>query len=116
MRGPSCAFVPKKEVDAISSNLKSLGMNATTKEIISTVTLMQSYNYKNYKPKDFRDRLFISKLKDNIESQRKLREKEMTKSELDNIEGIGKTKRENLLKHFGTIAVSTVCAVLSAFR
>ena len=38
-----------------------------------------------------------------IEYHRKLREKEMTKSELDNIEGIGKTKRENLLKHFGTI-------------
>lgn len=76
MRGPSCAFVPKKEVDTISSSLKTLGVNATTKEIISTVTLMQSYNHKNYKPKDFRDRLFISKLKDNIESQRKLREKE----------------------------------------
>lgn len=27
----------------------------------------------------------------------------MTKSELDDIEGIGKAKREALLKHFGTI-------------
>lgn len=38
-----------------------------------------------------------------IEYHRKLREKEMTKSELDDIEGIGKTKREALLKEFGTI-------------
>lgn len=38
-----------------------------------------------------------------IEYHRKLREKGMTKSELDDIEGIGKAKREALLKHFGTI-------------
>ena len=38
-----------------------------------------------------------------IEYHRKLREKEMVKSELDTIEGIGKVKREALLKHFGTI-------------
>ena len=38
-----------------------------------------------------------------IEYHRKLREKEMTKSELDDIEGIGKAKREALLKEFGTI-------------
>ena len=38
-----------------------------------------------------------------IEYHRKLREKEMTKSELDDIEGIGKVKREALLKEFGTI-------------
>ena len=38
-----------------------------------------------------------------IEYHRKLREKEMTKSELDEIEGIGKVKREALLKEFGTI-------------
>ena len=38
-----------------------------------------------------------------IEYHRKLREQAMTKSELDNIEGIGKAKREFLLKHFGTI-------------
>jgi len=38
-----------------------------------------------------------------IEYHRKLREAAMTKSELDDMEGIGKTKREALLKHFGTI-------------
>ena len=38
-----------------------------------------------------------------IEYHRKLREKGMTKSELDDIEGIGKVKREALLKKFGTI-------------
>ncbi len=38
-----------------------------------------------------------------IEYHRKLREKAMTKSELDDIEGIGKAKREALLKEFGTI-------------
>ena len=38
-----------------------------------------------------------------IEYHRKLREKGMTKSELDEINGIGKAKREALLKEFGTI-------------
>ena len=38
-----------------------------------------------------------------IEYHRKLREKAMTKSELDDIEGIGKAKREALLKTFGTV-------------
>ncbi|MBP3463118.1 MAG: excinuclease ABC subunit UvrC [Clostridia bacterium] len=38
-----------------------------------------------------------------IEYHRKLREQAMTKSELDDIEGIGKVKREALLKKFGTI-------------
>ncbi len=38
-----------------------------------------------------------------IEYHRKLREKGMTKSELDEIDGIGKAKREALLKEFGTI-------------
>ncbi len=38
-----------------------------------------------------------------IEYHRKLREQAMTKSELDDIEGIGKAKREALLKEFGTI-------------
>ncbi len=38
-----------------------------------------------------------------IEYHRKLREKEMTKSELDEIDGIGENKRQALLKHFGTI-------------
>lgn len=38
-----------------------------------------------------------------IEYHRKLREQAMTKSELDDIEGIGKAKREALLKKFGTI-------------
>lgn len=38
-----------------------------------------------------------------IEYHRKLREQAMTKSELDDIEGVGKAKREALLKEFGTI-------------
>jgi excinuclease ABC subunit C len=38
-----------------------------------------------------------------IEYHRKLREQEMVKSELDEIEGIGEAKRQALLKHFGTI-------------
>lgn len=38
-----------------------------------------------------------------IEYHRKLREKEMTKSELDDIEGIGEKRRLELLKKFGTI-------------
>ena len=51
---------------------------------------------------------FITNLQDEvhntaIEYHRKLREAAMTKSELDDMEGIGKTKREALLKHFGTI-------------
>ncbi len=51
---------------------------------------------------------FITNLQDEvhktaIEYHRKLRDKEMTKSKLDYIEGIGDKKREALLKHFGTI-------------
>ena len=38
-----------------------------------------------------------------IEYHRKLREQGMTKSALDDIKGIGKTKREALINHFGTI-------------
>ena len=38
-----------------------------------------------------------------IEYHRKLREKGMTKSMLDDIEGIGKVKRDALIKHFGSI-------------
>ncbi len=38
-----------------------------------------------------------------IEYHRKLREKEMTKSGLDDIKGIGKAKREALLRKFGTV-------------
>lgn len=52
--------------------------------------------------------LFITNLQNEvhntaIEYHRKLREQAMTKSELDDIEGIGKAKREALLKEFGTI-------------
>ena len=38
-----------------------------------------------------------------IEYHRKLREKEMTKSKLDGIEGIGEVKKQELLKKFGSI-------------
>ena len=38
-----------------------------------------------------------------IEYHRKLRDKEMTKSQLDEIEGIGEVKKQELLKKFGSI-------------
>ena len=38
-----------------------------------------------------------------IEYHRKLRDKNITKSILDDIEGIGKVKKQKLLKHFGSI-------------
>lgn len=38
-----------------------------------------------------------------IEYHRKLRDKAITKSVLDDIEGIGKVKKQELLKHFGSI-------------
>ena len=38
-----------------------------------------------------------------ITYHRKLRDKEITKSELDNIKGIGKAKKQALLKHFGSV-------------
>lgn len=52
--------------------------------------------------------LFITNLQNEVHNtaiqyHRKLREKEMTKSELDEIEGIGKVKRQALLKQFGSI-------------
>lgn len=39
-----------------------------------------------------------------ITYHRKVREKEITKSELDNIAGIGEVKKKALLKHFGSVA------------
>ena len=50
----------------------------------------------------------ITKFQDKVHDtaityHRKLRDKEMTKSELDNIEGIGEVKKKALLKHFGSI-------------
>ena len=52
--------------------------------------------------------LFITNLQDEvhntaIEYHRKLRDKEMTKSALDYIEGIGEKKRQMLLKKFGSV-------------
>ena len=52
--------------------------------------------------------LFITNLQDEvhntaIEYHRKLRDKEMTKSKLDYIEGIGDKKRTLLLKKFGSV-------------
>ena len=50
----------------------------------------------------------ITKFQDTVHDtaityHRKLRDKEMTKSELDDIEGIGEVKKKALLKHFGSI-------------
>ena len=50
----------------------------------------------------------ITKFQDTVHDtaityHRKLRDKEMTKSELDDIEGIGKIKKKALLKRFGSI-------------
>lgn len=38
-----------------------------------------------------------------ISYHRKLREKSVTKSELDDIKGIGEVKKKELLKHFGSV-------------
>ena len=38
-----------------------------------------------------------------ITYHRKIRDKEITKSKLDDIEGIGKVKKQELLKEFGSI-------------
>ena len=51
---------------------------------------------------------FITNLQDEvhntaIEYHRKIREKEMTKSKLDYIDGIGEKKRTELLKTFGSV-------------
>ena len=51
---------------------------------------------------------FITNLQDEvhntaIEYHRKIRDKEMTKSKLDYIEGIGEKKRTELLKKFGSV-------------
>ena len=51
---------------------------------------------------------FITNLQDEvhntaIEYHRKIRDKEMTKSKLDYIEGIGEKKRTALLKKFGSV-------------
>ena len=46
-----------------------------------------------------------------IEYHRKLREKGMTKSMLDDIEGIGKVKRDALIKHFGSISAIKEAAI-----
>ena len=51
---------------------------------------------------------FVTRMQDEvhnvaIEYNRKLREQEATKSKLDNIPGIGKKKKQELLKKFGSI-------------
>lgn len=38
-----------------------------------------------------------------IEYNRKLREQEATKSKLDDIPGVGEKKKQELLKHFGSV-------------
>ena len=38
-----------------------------------------------------------------ISYHRKLRDKDITKSALDDIKGIGETKKKELLKHFGSV-------------
>ena len=50
----------------------------------------------------------ITKFQDTVHDtaityHRKLRDKEMVKSELDEIEGIGEVKKKELLKHFGSV-------------
>ncbi len=50
----------------------------------------------------------ITKFQDTVHDtaityHRKLRDKEITKSELDQIEGIGEVKKKELLKHFGSV-------------
>ncbi len=50
----------------------------------------------------------ITKFQDTVHDtaityHRKLRDKEMVKSELDNIKGIGEVKKKELLKHFGSV-------------
>ena len=50
----------------------------------------------------------ITKFQDTVHDtaityHRKLRDKDITKSELDNITGIGKVKKQELLKKFGSV-------------
>ena len=50
----------------------------------------------------------ITKFQDTVHDtaityHRKLRDKQVTKSELDNIKGIGEAKKKELLKHFGSV-------------
>ncbi len=50
----------------------------------------------------------ITKFQDTVHDtaityHRKLRDKAITKSELDNINGIGEVKKKELLKHFGSV-------------
>ena len=50
----------------------------------------------------------ITKFQDTVHDtaityHRKLRDKEMVKSELDDVEGIGEVKKKELLKHFGSV-------------
>ena len=52
--------------------------------------------------------LLITKFQDTVHDtaityHRKLRDKEITKSELDEIKGIGEVKKKALLKHFGSV-------------
>ena len=53
--------------------------------------------------------LLITRFQDTVHDtaisyHRKLREKSLTKSELDDIKGIGKVKKQALLKRFGSVA------------
>ena len=53
-------------------------------------------------------KLLITRFQDTVHDtaisyHRKLRDKDITKSELDDIQGIGKVKKQALLKHFGSV-------------
>ena len=115
------AEMEKEQVKGLISNMShQLKTPLTSMYVINDVLLSdkkiddskkQEFLIKNRKELEISETLknLITKFQDTVHDtaityHRKLREKEITKSELDNIQGIGETKKQELLKHFGTIS------------
>ncbi len=94
----------KKAVEKYKLNIPVFGMVKNNKH--QTRALIDEEK-KEYKISDNLMKL-ITRFQDTVHDtaisyHRKLRDKEITKSELDNIKGIGDTKKKALLKEFGSI-------------
>ena len=93
--------------DFISFNLKNAGYNVLEAE--NGENAIKQYN-ENRNEIDISESLMnlITTFQDTVHDtaityHRKLREKSVTKSELDDIKGIGKVKKQELLKKFGSL-------------
>lgn len=95
----------KRAIDKYNIDIKAFGMVKNDKH--QTRALIDEN--RNEIPISNELMLLITRFQDTVHDtaisyHRKLREKSLTKSELDDIKGIGKVKKQALLKRFGSVA------------